>query len=101
MDETILSILQGDNDHNRVVVVHKRGFGTNCLLLRRESYSDAIGWFEQSSIEMSPDQVGQLKQSLGAVAMSKAKAPRTNPIRRFDADHRGYAAIGLAAQNAG
>ena len=100
MDETILSVLQGDNESSRVVVVHRRGFGVSGLVLRRESYSEAIGWFEQSSIEMSPDQVGQLKQALGTVPMSKAKPARPAVGRRFESGQHSML-IHLAAQNAG
>ena len=100
MDETILSVLQGDNDSSRVVVVHRRGFGASGLVLRRESYSEAIGWFEQSSIEISPDEVGQLKQALGTVPMSKAKPARSTAGRRFDSGQHAMS-IHLVAQNAG
>jgi hypothetical protein len=100
MDETILSVLQGDNELSRIVLVHRHGFGASGVVLRRESYSDAIGWFEQSAVEMSPDQVGQLKQALGSVPMSKAKRPRTSFGYR---DNSGsYAmSVSMVAQNAG
>jgi hypothetical protein len=100
MDETILSVLQGDDELSRIVLVHRRGFGASGVVLRRESYSEAIGWFEQSAVEMSPDQVGQLKQALGTVPMSKAKRP--NPS--FGHRHQSAAfttSISMVAQNAG
>lgn len=100
MDETILSVLQGDHESNRIVVVHRRGFGTSGLVLRHESYSEAIGWFEQSSVEMSPDQVGQLKQALGTVPMSRVKPPRPSVNRRFESGQHAMS-ISLATQNAG
>ncbi|HBJ38002.1 MAG TPA: hypothetical protein DDZ51_25245 [Planctomycetaceae bacterium] len=100
MDETILSVLEGNDELSRVVLVHRRGFGANAVVLRRESFSEAIGWFEQSSVEMSPDQVGQLKQALGTVPMSKVKPPRTSFGRRYESGS--YAmSISLATQNAG
>ncbi len=100
MDETILSVLEGEDELSRVVLVHRRGFGASGVVLRRESYSEAIGWFEQSSVEMSPDQVGQLKQALGTVPMSKAKPPRPTFGRRYDSSP--YAmSISMATQNAG
>ncbi len=37
MDETILSVLQGDDELSRVVLVHRRGFGASGVVLRRES----------------------------------------------------------------
>lgn len=100
MDETILSVLQGDDELSRVVMIHRRGFGTNAVVLRRESYSEAIGWFEQSSVEMSPDQVGQLKQALGSVPMSRANPPRPSFGRRYDSGTAAMS-ISMATQNVG
>lgn len=71
--EIVLSILPGDSDRHRVVLLHRASFGNSAVLLRRESFSEAVGWFEQSSIELSPDQVGHLKQALGSVPMSRAR----------------------------
>lgn len=73
MDETILSILPGSSDHDRVVVVHRRGFGVNDVVLRHESFSEAIGWFEQNAVELSTCQVGQLKQALGVIPSSAVR----------------------------
>ena len=78
MSETILSVLQHDGDHDRVVLVHRQTFGNSQIMLRRESFSEDVGWFPQSTIELSPGQLGQLKQALGVLpgAKSRPVAPR-------------------------
>lgn len=76
MNESILSVLQCDGDQGRVVLVHRLAFGQSELLLRRESFSEDIGWFEQSTIELSSGQVGQLKQALAVLPTSKARPGR-------------------------
>jgi hypothetical protein len=76
MNESILSVLQSDGDQGRVVLVHRFAFGKSELLLRRESFSEDIGWFEQSAIELSSGQVGQLKQALAVLP-----SPKSRPLR--------------------
>jgi hypothetical protein len=98
MNETIFSILQGDDDSNRVVIVHRSGFGGSSLVLRRETFSDDIGWFEQSSVEISPDQVGQLKQALGGVPSGQVRPVGRSRQAR---DHRSMATIAMVSQHAG
>ncbi len=96
MDETILSVLPGNSEHDRVVMVHRRGFGVNTVILRRESFSEAIGWFEQNAVELSTDQVGQLKQSLGVLPSSAGRTDRAP--RRATAAFPRYAAHGLSVR---
>jgi len=79
MNESILSVLQCDGDQGRVVLVHRFAFGKSEMLLRRESFSEDIGWFEQSTIELSSGQVGQLKQALAVLPTSKARSIRRWP----------------------
>ncbi len=76
MNESILSVLQCDGDQGRVVLVHRFAFGKSEVLLRRESFSEDIGWFEQSTIELSSGQVGQLKQALAVLPTPKARPAR-------------------------
>ncbi len=75
MLDVILSTLSGDTATERVVLIHRKSFGGQTVILRRESYSDDVGWFEQSSIELSPGQVGQLKQAIGVLPMSRVQSP--------------------------
>ncbi|WP_203545347.1 hypothetical protein [Candidatus Laterigemmans baculatus] len=75
MRETILTVLEGDTPQQRVVVVlrHLEG-GRTELALRRESWSVNVGWFVQSSVELSADQISDLRSALGVVP---TRRPRT------------------------
>lgn len=90
MNESILSVLQCDGDQGRVVLVHRFAFGKSEMLLRRESFSEDIGWFEQSTIELSSGQLGQLKQALAVLPTSKSRPTRpwatnTTPVTSGEA----------------
>lgn len=75
MNDVILAVLSDERDDERVVLVHRREFGNHQILLRRESFSDDVGWFEQSSVAISSDQVGQLKQALGLLPGNRLCSP--------------------------
>ena len=76
MNDVILAVLSDERDDERVALVHRREFGNHQILLRRESFSDDVGWFEQSSVAISPDQVGQLKQALGLLPGNRLRNPK-------------------------
>ena len=82
--EAVLSILPGERDTERVIVVLRLGdslpereFGTT-LELRRQSYAEGIGWFTQSSVPLNPSQVAGLRQALGS---NEAPRPTTRSER--------------------
>jgi hypothetical protein len=67
MNETVLSVLPGVSANDRVMVVHRLTTGgVSELVLRKESWSEKVGWFDQGSVELSPDQVRDLRASLGS-----------------------------------
>ena len=68
--ETPLRILSSDSPNKRVSVAMIRCDATGCdqIRLRQESFSDAVGWFTQSQIDLCPEQVAQLKAFLGPVS---------------------------------
>lgn len=39
--------------------------GRSTICLQNETFSEAVGWFAQNSIELSPEQVGELKLLIG------------------------------------
>jgi len=82
MNEVVLAVLSEPGEHQRVVLVHRQAFGDQRIVLRNESFSEDVGWFEQSSVEISPTQLGQLKQALGLVPGTKIR-PGTGGSRRF------------------
>jgi hypothetical protein len=73
MHDVTLAVLSEEGNDQRVVLVHRQTFGGQRVILRRESFSEAVGWFEQSSVDISPNQVGQLKQALGLLPGAKVR----------------------------
>lgn len=71
--ETILSAIPAQSDKERLVVVLVRKGEVSHLELRQQSFGEGVGWFTQSTVQLEPGQVAQLKNSLGhAVAGSPA-----------------------------
>lgn len=97
--ETILQILESDSPTDRVAVsmVHCDVTGESRIRLRQESFSDAVGWFTQSQIDLSSDQVGQLKSVLGPAVLKPAGA--SGP-QKPAARHRSAAAERFAEEPA-
>lgn len=81
MPETILSTIPGPSDNERLVIAMQEGDTDRPIVLRQESYSDAVGWFPQSSIELSREQLAGLR---GALGMPSARPPRP---ARLDLKH--------------
>jgi len=75
MRETVLSILDGHDEAHRVVVALRHFVtGSTQMVLRHESWSEDVGWFAQSTIEMSAAQVSGLRATLGVQAAGLASA---------------------------
>lgn len=107
MLDVILSTLSGETATERVVLVHRQNFGGQSVILRRESYSEDVGWFEQSSLELSPGQVGQLKQAIGVLPMSRVQRA-AGPVAgcpagscAADCDAGTAVCLSMVAQNVG
>lgn len=87
--ETTLQILESASPTDRVAVsvVHCDATGESRIRLRQESFSDAVGWFTQSQIDLKPDQVAQLKSLLGPAVPRPSGAPaRPQAAPRSDAE---------------
>lgn len=77
MNETILSILPGSDEHHRVVVaLHRDELGNSQMQLRQESWSQAVGWFAQSVVALAPDQIAGLRGVLGAGGQCMGAKPQ-------------------------
>ncbi|QDU31217.1 hypothetical protein ETAA8_63700 [Anatilimnocola aggregata] len=63
--ETILSAIPALSDKERLVVVLVQLPEGSRLELRQQSYGEGVGWFTQSTVQLEPGQVAQLKNSLG------------------------------------
>lgn len=100
MRETILSVLESDAPAKRVVVVMRQHpAGGSDLVLRHESWSENVGWFVQSCIELSGDQISDLRSVLGVVPTGRPKQRRF--LDSAAADDRSAACLSFAAHRAG
>jgi len=62
--EVVLAFLPGDSPGERVEVVVTFQQGSSGLVLRQQSHATGIGWFTQSSLALTVDQVRLLKRAL-------------------------------------
>lgn len=90
--ETIVNVFPGMDDAQRLVIaVEQESDGESRLVLRQESYSEAVGWFVQSRVAIEPNQVAGLKMSLGGtnnarrISPPKPELPDSPAILRFPA----------------
>jgi hypothetical protein len=66
--EITLSVLPGASEHERVVMVlcHHASSPASYVELRQQSFGAGLGWFNQSTIRLEPEQVADLRRALGA-----------------------------------
>jgi hypothetical protein len=83
--ECLLATLPGSNPADRllVVLVHTRA-GESQVVLRQQSWAEGIGWYDQKSLALDPQQLRRLKGVLGvrspAPVRQDADAPATLPF---------------------
>ena len=82
MAELILSTLPGDREDQRVAVVLRQEAGQSVVRLCQQTFSEAVGWFTQSSVDLAPDQVAGLKNSLGSTEAAHMTG-RIRPVSRI------------------
>lgn len=102
MRETILSVLEGDTPQQRIVVTlrHLDG-GGNELALRRESWSENVGWFVQSCVELSSDQITDLRSVLGVVPTRRPRSLAFAAARGRAVDEQPLECLPFPAHRAG
>lgn len=80
MQETVLGVLPGSCPTARTLLLMRRcAEGRSSMCLQNESFSDAVGWFPQSSVELSTEQIGQLKSLIGASPTNRATGFSESP----------------------
>lgn len=82
--ETILSVLPGATDHARTVIAMNPTGPGNLVEMRQETFSPAVGWFVQSRIELSAEQVAGVRRTLGTIPSAR---PTANKTRRTGSTH--------------
>lgn len=84
--ETLLQVLTSESPTSRVSLwmVRCEFSGESRLRMRQESYSDDVGWFTQTHLDLTPDQLSQLKGGVASDRHStRARAfPSTTPVRQ-------------------
>ena len=70
--ECVLSTLPGAVETERVLVVMIQSpDGGNRISLRQQNWAEGIGWYDQKSLDLEPEQFRQLRRGFSA-----APAPR-------------------------
>lgn len=84
--ETILGVLPGATDQERVLIIQEVTPGRGARLeLRQQTYGEGVGWFTQVTLPLTSDQVSDLRCALSLATTSKSVAQR--------AAERGFALV--------
>lgn len=65
IDAAVVAVIPDPNQEQRLVFLARTGQHEKPIVLRQESYSPGVGWFTQSEIELSRQQMILLRSSLG------------------------------------
>ncbi len=80
--ETCLATLPGATDSERLVVVlAPAAGGSTRIALRQQTWAEGIGWYDQTSLELAPEQVHQLRAVLGVTGGRAVPRPRPRDDR--------------------
>lgn len=63
--EIVLATIPGESDQQRLIFATRLGGAAKPIVLRRESFNRDVGWFEQSSLELTREEMIGLRNSLG------------------------------------
>ncbi len=79
--ECLLVTIPGSNARDRllVVLVHTRA-GESQVVLRQQSWAEGIGWYDQKSLGLAPQQLRQLKAVLGCHSSPAARDDKGTPV---------------------
>lgn len=92
--EIVLSTLPSSHAGERVVVVLCQAANQPTRVeLRQQSWGEGVGWFTQSTVPLDPDQVAQLRATLGSQVPSR-------PTRRAAVTSRGFEPRVVRAESA-
>jgi hypothetical protein len=77
--ETVLNELPGDRVDQRLLVVHVVESSTlaSAIELRQQSWAEGLGWYTQSTVRLSPEQLSGLRSVLGNVTAPPAARRRS------------------------
>jgi hypothetical protein len=72
-ETTLTAIPASETERLLVVLVQSPEHGSR-MELRQQSFSQGIGWFTQSTVQLDPSQVAALRNALGTSASAKRSA---------------------------
>jgi hypothetical protein len=68
--ETVLATLPAFSDDERIQVILSHGDEGSVVSLVQQSWAEGVGWFTQNALRLSPQQVQQLRWTLGSGAVA-------------------------------
>ena len=72
----LLATLDSDHADERVqVVLNRTSDGASAVSLVQQSWSESLGWYTQQALDLTPEQVGQLRSALGTPAAGRVPTP--------------------------
>jgi hypothetical protein len=77
-----LATLSSDHADERIQVVLDRGpSGVSTISLVQQSWSESLGWYTQQVMNLTPEQVVQLRSALGMSSAGKVpRVPADEPL---------------------
>ena len=74
--ETTITTIDGEKDTERLCVIlcHNSDDGST-IELRQQSWGEGLGWYTQNTVTLAPDQLGQLRNSLGVGSTARTIIP--------------------------
>ena len=86
--EVELASIAGSDDVSRLLFIMRTVRNENSYLLKRQTFSPNVGWFDQSEIQMSHSEMVAMRSALGVPA-----GKSTNIRGRYDSEGRAPAIL--------
>lgn len=79
--ECLLATLPGASDAERVLVVLLQlPDGGSRISLRQQNWAEGIGWYDQKSLDLEPDQFRQLRRGFVPGGAARAARPEAEAV---------------------
>lgn len=79
--ECLLATLDSTRSDERIQVILSKEAGDSRISLVQQSWAESVGWYTQQTVELTPDQIHQLRGVLGGAA-----SPSPEPRERIPFD---------------
>jgi hypothetical protein len=78
VNDVTLAVLPARHSGERLEVgLRQDSLGRSTLVLSQQSWSEGLGWYNQASLELCPDQVRDLKAALRVETVSGSGLPKS------------------------